>query len=117
MKYLKKLHSRREPPGLERVILRKLPMFLVGGTLVPFLISGFSRLFPPDRSADLIAKHIQMMDILAIALGITAWTAVFTVAIGCIVVVLMKGPAYVADAYDLVDSDRPAPVRKDKFDA
>ncbi len=114
MKYLKKLHSRREPPGLEWVILKKLPMFLIGGTLVPLLISGFSRWFPPDRSTDLVAKHIQMMDILAIALGITAWTAVFTVAIGCVVVVLMKGPAYVADAYDLVDADRPAPFKRDE---
>lgn len=114
MKYMKKLHSRREPAGLEWTILKKLPMILLGGTFVPLMISGISRLFPPDRAAALVAKHIQMMDILAIALGITAWTAVFTVAIGCVVVVLMKGPAYVADAYDLVDADRPAPFKRDK---
>ena len=39
-------------------------------------------------------------------------TAVFTVTIGCIIVVLMKGPAYVADAYKLDDSEQPA--TKDK---
>jgi len=27
--------------------------------------------------------------------------------IGCVIVMLMKGPAYVADAYELNDSDRP----------
>jgi uncharacterized Tic20 family protein len=27
------------------------------------------------------------------------WTLVFTVAIGCVIVWLMKGPAFVADAY------------------
>jgi len=29
--------------------------------------------------------------------------------IACVIVWLMKGPAYVADAYPLPDSDRPAP--------
>ena len=35
------------------------------------------------------------------------WTLVLTLAIGCAIVMLMKGPAYVADAYPLVESDRP----------
>jgi hypothetical protein len=30
------------------------------------------------------------------------------VGIGCVIVMLMKGPAYVADPYALPDSDRPA---------
>jgi hypothetical protein len=36
------------------------------------------------------------------------WTLVLTLAIGCAIVMLMKGPAYVADAYDMNDSDQPA---------
>jgi hypothetical protein len=38
----------------------------------------------------------------------TVWTAVLTIAIGCFVVVVMKGPAYVADRYPLQDADEPA---------
>lgn len=108
MNYLRKLpNSRREPPGLERTILRKLPKYLAGGTLVPAFVSIATRLFPPAGNAEEVAKHLATVDILSIAAVITVWTAVLTVAIGCVVVVLMKGPGYVADAYDLVDSERP----------
>ena len=48
-----------------------------------------------------------MVEILAISLVVTGWTAVFTVAIGCAIVWIMKGPAYVADAYELIDADGP----------
>jgi len=114
VKYLKKLpNTRREPPGLERVILRKLPMVLLGGTLIPLAVSLTSRLFPPDGSAMQIAKHLHTIDILSIATAITVWTAVLTVAIGCVVVVLMKGPGYVADGYELVDAEQPKPDRGD----
>jgi hypothetical protein len=36
------------------------------------------------------------------------WTLVLTLAIGCAIVMLMKGPAYVADPYELNDSDSPS---------
>jgi hypothetical protein len=29
------------------------------------------------------------------------------VTIGCLIVILMKGPAYIADSYDLNDADKP----------
>ena len=99
MSYLKKLHSRREPPGLEWTILKKLPMALLGSTLIPVFLSIGARVLPFSGPAMDAAKHIKHMDITAIALGITLWIAVLTVAIGCIVVMVMKGPAYVADAY------------------
>jgi len=35
------------------------------------------------------------------------WTVVFTVAIGAFIVFVMKGPAYVADRYELPDEDAP----------
>jgi hypothetical protein len=46
-----------------------------------------------------------------IGLVVLHWTLVFTVAIGCVIVVLMKGPAYVADAYPLPRRDPAIPVR------
>ena len=34
-----------------------------------------------------------------IGLLLLHWTLLFTLAIGCVIVMLMKGPAYVADPY------------------
>ena len=100
-------NSVREAPGLEWAILKKLPVTLLFGTLVPLAISLGNRLFPPEGTPVLIAKHVKTVDIMAIATTLTVWTAVLTVAIGCFVVLMMKGPAYVADAYELDDSERP----------
>jgi hypothetical protein len=98
---------RREPPGLEWRLLRRLPMLLLGGTLVPILFAVASRLWPPAGAPSALAAHFQLVDILAIALIVTAWTAALTLAVGCCVVVIMKGPAYVADRYDLSDAESP----------
>jgi hypothetical protein len=38
-----------------------------------------------------------------VGLVVLHWTLVLTVAIGCVIVMLMKGPAYVADAYPMQD--------------
>jgi len=47
------------------------------------------------------ATRLQTVDILAISIVVLHWTAVFTVAIASLIVMVMKGPAYVADAYPL----------------
>ena len=108
MKLLRKLpNSVREAPGLEWAILKKLPVTLLLGPVLPLTISLANRIFPPQGSAAEIAKHVKGVDIMAIATAVTVWTAVLTLAIGCFVVLMMKGPAYVADAYKLYDSERP----------
>ncbi|MGB5625572.1 MAG: hypothetical protein WBM61_07575 [Woeseiaceae bacterium] len=105
-RYLKRLHDRCEPPGLEWAILRRLPMALLIGTLIPAGLSALVRLLPPAESVD-PAKAVLTVDIFSVATAITFWTAVLTVAIGCIVVAIMKGPAYVADAYPVAHAGRP----------
>jgi hypothetical protein len=108
MKWLQKLPGyRREPPGLEWKLLRKLPLVLLAGTLIPAFFVAASHLQPPRGSAIDVARHLKWVDYLAIATVVTLWTALFTVAIGCCVVIIMKGPAYVADRYDVSDSDQP----------
>ena len=108
MKYLKKLpNSHRSPPGLERKIWRKLPAAFLAGTLVPAFAYGYARLFPSPLIGETVEKYLTGVEIAAIATVITAWTAVLTVAIGCVVVMLMKGPGYVADAYPLADAEQP----------
>ncbi len=106
MKLLTRLHGRRVPPGLEWEILRKLPHITFAGLLIPVALAVLVRLLPVQAGVD-VAKHVKTVDIFAIATTITFLTAVLTVAIACIVVYLMKGPAYVADAYPLQHSDRP----------
>jgi hypothetical protein len=101
------LHGRRVAPGRELQILKKLPgITLLGGTCIVAL-SVLVRLLPPEPGVD-AAKYIQTVDIFAIAAGVTFLTAVLTAAIGCVVVHVMKGPAYVADAYPVEHADEPA---------
>ena len=97
MNWFQKLHDHTYPPGLERRIWRKLPMALFGSVAVPAGLAIGTRLSPPDGSAWEIARTTTTVDIFAIAFLLTAVTAVLTVGIGCIVVMIMKGPAYVAD--------------------
>ena len=109
---MKKIHNKHHPAGLEWVILKMLPKILIGGIFIPLFMSIIVRVFPAAESATEIAKHQTSIDILSVALFIVVLISVFTVAIGCLVVVLMKGPGYVADAYKLEDSDRPGPDNK-----
>jgi hypothetical protein len=107
MNLFTKLHGRRVPPGLEWRILRRLPHITLAGSLIPVALAVLVRVLPSQPGID-PGKHIKTVDIFAIATAITFLTAVLTIAIGCIVVYIMKGPAYVADAYPLQHSDRPA---------
>jgi uncharacterized membrane protein len=116
IKHFRKISDRREPPGMERVVLKKLPLYFAGGTLVPVLVSVFSHLFPPDGNPGEVLKQIQIVDYLALGFGMTAWTAVLTVAIGCLVVVVMKGPHYAADSYYL-DGSRERAKQQPREDA
>ncbi len=108
MSLLQKLPgSRREPHGLEWRIAKKLPWVLLGGTAVPALCFLYAAVFPNPDIGDSIEKYLSGVAIAAAAATLTIWTAVFTVAIGCGIVWIMKGPAYVADRYPLVDADTP----------
>ena len=109
---MKKQSRHTTPPGLEWRLFKALPRYLLAGTAIPLMMSFFARIWPMDRINDEAQKFIMSIDILSIALAITAWTAVFTIAIGCIVVIIMKGPRYQADAYPLQDSNHPHTNKK-----
>jgi hypothetical protein len=96
---------RRTPAGIERPILRSLPKVLVYGTLLLMLPSLLVRL-AGEAPADAVSASATMtVDILAAGLLFLHWNVVLTVAIGAVIVMVMKGPAYVADAYPLEDAD------------
>jgi hypothetical protein len=107
-----KLHNKRHPAGLERVILKKIPQALLAGFFIPLFMSVFARMFPSGASAADIAKYQLSVDVFSISLAFITFTGALTVTIGCIIVVVMKGPAYVADAYELEDADQPESERK-----
>ena len=91
-------------PGLEHRIWRRLPAILLWGTLLPLLLSGVNRTLALE-AADLSASNAALLlwDYKMIGVVVLHWTLVLTLAIGCFIVRVMKGPAYVADAYPMPD--------------
>lgn len=93
----------RTPAGKERVVLRLLPRAFLLGTLLLAIPSLLARLIAgPDES-----QAIMTTDIYVVGLIILHWTVVVTVGIAAFIVMVMKGPAYVADAYPLQEEDTP----------
>lgn len=91
----------RTPAGQERVVLRMLPKAFFLGTLLLALPSLLAHLIAsPDD-----ALAVTTTDIYVISLVILHWTVVFTIGIAAFIVMMMKGPAYVADAYPLNESE------------
>lgn len=97
----------RTPPGMERTVLRRLPRITLLGTALMALPSLLARLAiwldPTLQSSSMP----DMVDIYVISLIVLHWTVMLTVAIAAFIVMVMKGPAYVADPYPLSDADRP----------
>ncbi len=107
MNWLQKLpNSHRSASGLEWMIWRKLPHVFVIGTLLPLLGLGALHVWT-DSSTAADERWLQLVDFFVTGLLIFHWTAVLTVGIGCVIVMLMKGPAYVADGFEVSHSDLP----------
>ncbi len=92
---------RRSPPGLEWALWKRLPLVLGLGTAVPAMVALALWWAAPSQPT-----AAEQRDLLLVIYGLAGfvmvhWTLVLTVAIGCVIVMVMKGPAYVADAYPL----------------
>jgi hypothetical protein len=97
---------RRSPPGLEWRILQRLPGVLAIGLGLALAVGMAAHAMRPE---DAIAAHkaTEIAHAYAAATALTHLAIVLTVALGCCIVCIMKGPAYVADAYELPDADAP----------
>jgi len=115
MALFNKLHERKTPPGLEWALLKLLPKMALFGSLAPICAALVVRMQPLANAYD-NAKRVKSVDIAAIASEITLLTALFTIGIGCVIVHIMKGPAYVSDSYPLSHSDQPQPRSKPPHD-
>ena len=110
MNWLRKLPGFQQTPyGLEWRLLRLMPSVGLAGTVLPGLASLAARFFMTGNSTAELARRIQLFDFLMIGLVIFIWTLILTVTIGCVIVWLMKGPAYVADGFEVSHSDKPKP--------
>ncbi|MGI9135237.1 MAG: hypothetical protein ACR2I0_15050 [Rhodoferax sp.] len=108
MNWLRKVPSSvRSASGLEWVLWRKLPWIAAVGSALPLLcLLALHAL--QDRGADSEpARWLQVADYIVAAVVLFHWTMVITVAIGCVIVMIMKGPGYAADSYRVSHSDRP----------
>jgi hypothetical protein len=100
MNYFNKLEGfQRSPAGLEWAIWKKLPIVLATGTLLPLAASALSYWFDGLDTSTQSARTVEQFFYVMVGLVILHWSLVLTLAIGCVIVMLMKGPAYVADAY------------------
>jgi hypothetical protein len=98
----------RSAPGWEQRIWRRLPVILLWGTLLPLLpllLAGVNHALAPAAPEESGAGNSALLlwDYMLIGIVVLHWTLVLTVALGCFIVRVMKGPAYVADAYPFPD--------------
>jgi hypothetical protein len=99
----------RAPAGLEWALIRRLPLIALAGIAAPILCLLSVRLAAAWANDEASAKFAMTFEIALASVAILCWTIVFTVALGCVIVMIAKGPAYVADAYPLPDADAPLP--------
>lgn len=101
----------RSAPGWEQRIWQRLPAILLWGTLLPLGLAGLNRVLAPvvsESGAGAGAAALLLWDYTMFGVVVLHWTLVLTLALGCFIVRVMKGPAYVADAYPL-PSERDEP--------
>ncbi len=108
MNWLRRLpNSPRAASGLEWALWRKLPTIAWVGTLCCLSLgAALHWWFGSDASAKDV-RWLQMVDYVLIGALIFHATMLLTVAVGCVVVIIMKGPGYGADSYPVSHSDRP----------
>ena len=108
MNWLRKLpNSVRAASGMEWLIWRKLPLIALLGTALPLLGLAILHFWMDTEASSAQARWLQMADYFCWAVVVFNITMVFTVAIGCVIVMVMKGPGYTADSYRVSHSDAP----------
>lgn len=95
--------SRKEAPGFERTLLRRMPLLLVAGTLLPALYALAMAWIAPHTAAGM--REMQTAQYAAFGAVLFHWMAVMLTSLVCAIVAVMKGHAVVADAYPLPDAE------------
>jgi hypothetical protein len=98
--------SRRYPAGREWALLKRLPGIFMIGTGVLVLVGlvawwALPAVHTAEEDRALLLLHYQLAGALFLH-----WSLVLVVAIGCVIVRIMKGPMFVADQYPPKDRDQ-----------
>jgi len=93
----------RSPPGLEWAVWQRLPAILAWGTVSPLLVLGAVHLLWSAATDTPQSRALLLWDYTVLGVVLLHWTLVLTVAIGCFIVRVMKGPAYIADRFPPAD--------------
>ncbi len=118
MNWLKKLEPvRREDAGLEWWLWRKLPLIGAAAVALPLGILGLLHLIYLGDTSEGTLRMLQLAKFACWGVLFFHLTMLFTVAVGCVVVMIMKGPGYTADAYAVSHSDRPRPDKETDSEA
>lgn len=96
---------RRAAPGVERIILRRLPAALTIGLAVLVLPSLAYRL--AGRGSWDLSQSVSMIDIYAMGAVLLYCNVIAFIFFAALIVMLMKGPAYAADPYYVDDTESP----------
>lgn len=89
-------NSKRAPSRREWRLLKKLPRYFLLGIALPCLWMAWLYI-----SNDVLNANQLKTVYICLGLIFSVWFFIGAIAIGCIVVIIMKGPAYVADPYAL----------------
>lgn len=95
-------------PGLERYILRKIPLALPLGAALILAPSAVLRIGGWGLHPQELNAIISRVDMFALGVLLVYWNLMVAVTWGAFIVMVMKGPTYVADSYPLIDADSPA---------
>ena len=102
MEYFNKLPGFiQSPSGLEWKILKKIPLLLLISGILPGLVIFKLYLTTETLKADQLKVIYQCVGII-----FSFWFFIGVVTIGCVVIIIMKGPAYVADPYELPQENK-----------
>ena len=108
MNWLQKIpNTRPAAAGLEWTLWRKLPWIAVLGVVLPLLALGLLHLLADPEASAAHARWLMLANYIVGGIVIFHLSMVLTLAIGCVIVMVMKGPGYVADGYPLSHSDKP----------
>ncbi len=87
--------------------MKKLPKLTLIGLLGLLVLWGVAQVWPFAGDAGQVAHSLRTFNYVLIGMAIFHVTMVLTVALGCFIVMIMKGPQYTADSYPVQDAEQP----------
>ena len=108
MNWLEKQHPvTRNSPGLEWKIFKKLHLIGVGGIGLLLAIGLGNRWLNSNLNLIHYQQWITKVDAVLWGVLFTFLSLMVALIVGCVLVIVMKGPQYRADSYIMSDVDEP----------